>query len=102
MAKLGKKVYISGPMTGFADFNYPSFDAKETELLELGFIPINPANNFDRSTGRKRAEYLKVDLKNLLTCDYIYFLPGFETSSGAILEALVAKECGIEVLNLEV
>lgn len=98
----GKKVYISGPMTGLPDFNYPSFDYKAERLIEMGFIPVNPADNFNRDTTRNRWEYLKQDLKNLLSCDYIIFLPGFERSSGALLEALVAKECNIPVLGFEV
>jgi len=95
----GKKVYISGPMTGFPDFNFPVFDAKEDLLWECGFIPVNPANNFNRSKTRERWEYLKQDLINLLQCDYILFLPGFERSAGALLEALVARECNIPVLE---
>jgi len=68
----------------------------------MGFTPINPADNFDRDTSRERWEYLKQDLKNLLTCDYIVFLPGFEQSAGALLEALVARECKIPVLDFDV
>lgn len=98
----GKRVYISGPMTGLPDFNYPVFDYKEERLWELGFVPVNPANNFNRDTTRPRWEYLKEDIKNLLTCDFIIFLPGFERSAGALLEALVARECNIPVLEMEV
>jgi hypothetical protein len=32
----------------------------------------------------------------LLRADHIYFLPGWAGSAGAILEAMVAKECGIK------
>ena len=39
----GKKVYISGPMTGLPDFNHPSFDYKAERLIEMGFMPVNPA-----------------------------------------------------------
>lgn len=98
----GKRVYISGPMTGLPDYNYPMFDYKEERLWEMGFVPVNPANNFERDTTRERWEYLKEDIKNLLTCDYIMFLPGFERSAGALLEALVARECNIPVLEIEV
>lgn len=97
----GKKVYISGPMTGMPDLNYPLFDAKEDLLFELGYMPVNPANNFNRAKGHSRSDYLKLDLQKLLFCDYIYFLPGFEQSAGALLEALVARECGIPVLAIE-
>lgn len=96
-----KKVYISGPMTGLPDFNYPSFDNRAKILIEMGYEPVNPADNFNRDTNRNRWEYLKEDIKNLLNCDYINFLPGFERSAGALLEALVARECNIPVLDTQ-
>ena len=46
-----------------------------------------------------RYMYLKEDIKNLLNSDRIVFLPGFEKSAGALLEALVARECNILTLG---
>lgn len=100
--KAKKKVYISGPMTGFKDLNYPMFHSKEKLLEECGYCPVNPANNFKGEKNHPRSKYLKLDLQNLLICDYIYFLPGFEQSAGALLEAFVARECGIPVLDIQV
>lgn len=97
-----KKVYLSGPMTGLPDLNYPMFHSKEKLLDECGYHPVNPAKNFRGETHHPRSKYLKLDLQNLLKCDYIYFLPGFEKSAGALLEAWVARECGIPVLEVEV
>ena len=36
-------IYISGPMRGFPDFNYPKFNAVEEELTRNGWHVDNPA-----------------------------------------------------------
>jgi len=92
-------VYISGAMTGLPDCNYPAFHAKATELRAKGYVVRNPAENFDGDTTLPRYMYLKEDIKNLLSSDRIVFLAGFEKSAGALLEALVARECNILTLG---
>ena len=93
------KVYISGAMTGLPDLNYPAFHARATELRQQGYIVLNPAENFDGQKDLPRHLYLKEDIKNLLSADCITFLKGFEKSAGALLEALVARECNIPTLE---
>lgn len=44
-------VYISGPMTGIKDFNYPAFHAAEARLLSRGVKAcINPAVTGEEDT----------------------------------------------------
>lgn len=95
------KVYISGPMTGLPDLNYPAFHKKAEELRAKGHEVFNPAENFDGQQDIDRQVCLRQDLKLLLKCDKIVFLEGFESSAGALLEAYVARECGIKVLYEE-
>ncbi|WP_319942079.1 DUF4406 domain-containing protein [Pseudomonas quasicaspiana] len=38
-----RRIYISGPMTGLPDFNFPAFAAEANRLRGLGFDVVNPA-----------------------------------------------------------
>lgn len=90
-----KTIYLSGPMTGYKNMNFEAFNEKAKILRALGHVVLNPAENFDGNKDLPRSVYLKHDLQMLLRADYIYFLPGWSGSAGAILEAMVARECGI-------
>jgi hypothetical protein len=94
-----KRVYVSGPMTGFPDLNYPAFHAKATRIRKMGYLVTNPAEHFNGRKDLDRETYLKNDIRELVRCDYITFLEGWESSKGAVLEYLVSLECGIKVLK---
>ena len=38
----GVKVYVSGPMTGIPEFNYPAFEAAARRLRDAGFDVVSP------------------------------------------------------------
>jgi hypothetical protein len=38
-----KKIYLSGPMTGLPDLNFPAFNAAASALRAKGLNVINPA-----------------------------------------------------------
>lgn len=89
--------YISGPMTGKPEFNYPLFCEVEKDLKSTFSSKdkvINPARNFDGARDRKRSEYMHLDIQHVLNSDVIVLLPGWETSEGAKLEVAVARQCG--------
>ncbi len=45
MIDKGATIYISGPMTGYPEYNYPAFMAAEKKLRSLGHgYIINPIN----------------------------------------------------------
>lgn len=92
-----KKLYLSGPMTGYPDFNYPSFDLAAATLRELGYEVFNPAEQFDRDQSRDWTEYMRVDIQAILSCDEVVVLDGWEGSLGARLEVAVAHAVGIPV-----
>ena len=92
------KVYISGPMTGYPDFNYPAFHAAEQHLADLGHEPLNPARHPKQETW---ADYLRLDLVDVLAADAVAVLPGWECSRGAVLEVHVAHALGMAVLPIE-
>lgn len=84
----GKKIYISGAITG--DPNYlEHFAAAEKLLKENGHKPFNPCsvpNIFSYD------EFMKIDLAALECCDAIYMLKGWQNSKGALIEFNKALE----------
>lgn len=96
-----KRVYISGPIGGYdMEERHEAFGRVKEMLMELGYVPISPMDNGlpDDST---REEHMNVDLALLMTCEYIYLMWGWTDSKGAVLETLVARQLGIEVLANE-
>ena len=100
------KVYISGPMSGIANDNADAFRVAFLELVEAGHAPVNPVDigrALRRKMGREPtwAEYMREDIKELLDCESIYMLSGWENSTGARLEEHVAMSLGIVQVLLE-
>ena len=93
------KVYIASKMSGLKDFNYPAFHRTAAHLRRLGFEVENPAENPDPPCGSWNG-YLKTALRQLLTCDALVLLPGWETSRGANLERETALKVGLPVYAL--
>jgi len=94
-----RRIYISGPMTGIDDLNFPAFYAAAARLKDAGFKPCNPADlNPDPTTPRSIC--LRNDIKALCDCDGLALLPGWESSAGAHLELNVAYQLAIPVATL--
>ena len=95
------KVYLSGPMTGLPEFNYPRFNEVSDRIREEGFDVYNPAEYpfdgpLDEFPIREAfAEYAK---QICLKCNAIVLLEGWENSRGANAELSLAKICGIDVI----
>ncbi|MCY1360696.1 hypothetical protein D9M68_437290 [compost metagenome] len=89
-----KRIYLAGPMTGLPEFNFPAFHAEAARLRSLGFEVENPAEH-GIIEGFEWADYLKLDIQKLLTCDTVALLPGWEKSKGAMLEHHIACHLGI-------
>lgn len=89
-------VYISGPMTGIADLNFPAFNSAAELLRGQGRVVVNPAE-YGVIEGAQWADYLRADLAQLLQCEAIYLLPGWSKSRGAKLEHHVATALGLRV-----
>jgi len=95
-------VYISGPMTGKPDFNYPAFHAAAASLREQGFEVINPAEMDAADAGPLTWEqYLRRDIRKLMDAERIALLPGWERSRGASLELHIATALGMSAMFLE-
>jgi hypothetical protein len=94
-----KGVYISGPMTGLPEQNYPAFHAAAAKLRALGLVVINPAEI--ASLGMSYNEIMRADIKALCDCDTLALLSGWESSVGAHLEMHLAHRLGIQVTHVD-
>jgi len=88
------RVFISGPMTGHPEMNYPAFHAKAEELASGWAEVVNPALN----TGTTWEEFMRAAISQIVTCDAVHFLPGWQQSRGSRLEHKIAKELGLHIV----
>lgn len=93
---MSRAVYISGPMTGLPEFNFPAFNAKAAELRAAGHDVINPTEHGEDGCTEWH-EFLRKDIRLLMDCYAIHMLPGWENSKGARLELHIARELGMRV-----
>lgn len=89
--------YIAGPMTGYADHNYPAFNNMAERLRDVGFQVINPAE-IHPDTTHPWDWYLRRDITELVKCSRVVFLPGWFDSKGARLEHKVAAGLGLDLV----
>jgi hypothetical protein len=110
-----KTFYLAGPMSGLPQFNFPLFREVARDLRMRGFKVISPAeldeaesvaaamaskNGDPIAAHRSWGHYLSRDIK--IVADQvqgIIFLPGWEKSRGARLEAMCAALCNHEFLE---
>lgn len=90
------RLYISGPMSGVADHNFPAFRQAAHDLRDRGYDVSNPADN-GADPGKPWAYYLRQDIKDLMDCHGIATLPGWTESRGASLEVRIARALGMSV-----
>lgn len=95
------RVYVSGPMTGVPEHNFPAFREAAQKLAAAGYDVINPAENFGGRTDLSRPEYMRLDIEHVLQADGIALLPGWRDSAGAKLEVAIADEIDIFALTVD-
>ncbi|MBR3157891.1 MAG: DUF4406 domain-containing protein [Atopobiaceae bacterium] len=109
----GKRVFISGPMTGKPDWNRAEFERAAIELWELGAGAVfNPASIAPREGEPAMAHelYMARTLNRLTVLDFtgfpnvpyydvIVMLDGWWDSEGAKVERMVAEAIGLDVVE---
>jgi hypothetical protein len=116
-----KPLYLAGPMTGYAQFNFPAFEHAARTLRALGHDITSPHENDTPAVqaaawaspdgkldadgmiaGETWGDILARDVK--LVADHvrgIVFLPGWGKSKGARLEAFVGLMTSKEFYSFE-
>ncbi len=108
-----KRLYISGPITGYIGLNMKSFKEVGDYFAANGFQVVNP---YHMETGMSRkiqkmfgqdpkgspelikktwSEFMTNDIDFMLTCSGFAMLPGWGKSTGAVTEMAI----GIELMN---
>ena len=106
-------LYISGPMSGIPDHNFPAFRRAALRLRRAGYDVVSPHETplpcgcvvlppqcgADDHTW---AEFLRKDLLLMMQAvDRVALLPGWENSRGARLEVDVAARLGMAVKPID-
>lgn len=98
------KVFISGPMTGYENFNFDKFDRIAGKLWRAGVDSVNPAD-ICRKYKKERVLADKSAFDAMIaeqqeaekTCTGILLLDGWEASKGVRLELKTALDGGADV-----
>lgn len=92
-------VYISGPMSGYVDYNFPAFFAAAELLQAQGHEVVNPADH-GLIEGAGWDDYMRYNLARMMRCEVIALLPGWSRSRGAQQEKQIAEALGLTVRYL--
>lgn len=84
------KVFVSGPMSGLPGNNFANFNRAARYLANEGYDVVNPADT-GTVEGWEWTDYMRLSLQQLLDCDAVAYLEGWEDSDGASLEISVAE-----------
>lgn len=105
------KVYLSGPMKGYPDSNFPEFHRRAAHLRLLGFDVVNPAEikiDMEEPPESAHGEWkqfyqmcLRADIRALMDCDGLVLLRGWERSNGSHLELHIAHRVGMEIMLMD-
>jgi hypothetical protein len=91
------KIYIAGAITNNPNYE-KQFEEVENHLLEQGHAVLNPVKNL----GFDYKDYIDMGLCELMKCDAIYMIDGWEESSGARLEHMYATTTNMKIFNVNV
>lgn len=110
-----KRIYLSGPITGIKNCK-ELFDKKKKEFERLGFTIINPMELFHDSEvirleylvkQNKITEdelhniYMKRYISEMVNCDFIALMNGYEKSKGCKMEIQIGIMLQIPIMCAE-
>jgi len=93
-----RKCYIAGPITGKPNYNEEAFINACQELIKLNYIPVNPHNNGGGNKSLSYSFYMTEGVRQLVECNHIYMLKGWQESRGAVFELFIADVLHKQVL----
>lgn len=95
-----KTYYISGKISGIESEAKKTFAKAKDYLHNLGYGALNPFEN-GLTADDTWERHLAVDILDLLTCDGLIQLDGWEDSRGARLEYEIARLKGKEIRSIK-
>lgn len=91
---IDKTYYLSGPMAGYDEHNFPAFDKATAELRDTGLLIMSPHELIlpqDPDPKLEGRDYLANDFAMMSShCQGIILLKGWPTSTGARAELEIA------------
>jgi Domain of unknown function (DUF4406) len=98
------RVYLSGPISNndsqIQEHNLQEFHrVAECLRSQDGYEVINPAEFSEQHPDLSYQSYIRADLRDMLTCNAVLMLDGYQESKGAMIEKRVAEMVGIEVFT---
>ena len=91
-----KHLFISGPMLGHEDFNSAAFHEAAHLLGAAGYQVTNPANN-SQASGERWKDRLRAEVKEMMDCDGVVILEGWQWSRVANAQINLAHALGMPV-----
>ena len=92
-------VYLAGPVTGIPRKQVErNFNKYRSFYQTRGFGVISPIDQIDENVTWQEA--MKIALTLMMQCDFIFMLPGWESSLGACMEKEIADKVGIKLLTI--
>lgn len=96
-----RTIYLSGPMTGLPEFNYPRFNAVAEMLRAQGHVVYNPAEFQHHGVFPIRQAFAEYTAFICNRADTIVMLEGWENSKGANAEKALAENCQIDIILVD-
>lgn len=103
-----QRVYLSGPMTGYPDYNRQAFVEAAARLRSWGYEVHSPVESnletygsWEEAIKHPWQEHLARDVIAVPSCDVIALMRGWQASKGANLELRIARELGFPVISAE-
>lgn len=98
-----RTIYLSGPMTGLPEFNYPAFHRAAAALRAMGYTVYSPAEYHKDLGGAFPLRQAMADFCRFICeqADTVVVLPGWRSSKGARIEVDLALYCAISVLHID-
>lgn len=84
--------YISGPMSGLPELNYPAFFAAEDRIKDQYSKVLNPARlQLEKGQENKWENWMRKAIALMMEATHVVLLPGWKKSKGARIEVILAK-----------
>jgi hypothetical protein len=92
-------LYISGPMSGLPDNNYPAFHEVAARYRAAGFTIFNPAESPAPCPSPSWQDWMRPALIGLAQSRGLLLLPGWRSSKGALMEVDIAAALQIPIFH---